>query len=163
MADTTLNLKIVDGGLVISEHGTVANFTPAASLLSSNQVLLYSQDVGGVSKGYIMDSDGRATELTNPSSVSTKTTNYTVQSGDYTVLANASGIVISLPDPTLHSGSVFNIKRINSAGNVTVSGYVGATSTGLLDGSSSALLTGQYSALVAQSSGPNWLALSRYL
>lgn len=82
----------------------------------------------------------------------TVTANYTMVSTDGIIYANGGAITVKLPDvSTLQGGEVFTIKRLNSAGNVTVSVFDAANDA--LDGTASEALTGQYHSITAQYAG----------
>lgn len=83
-------------------------------------------------------------------SVVTQTADYTatITSGEIVILAdNPSGLVITLPSAVGNSATI-NVKKLQAAGLVTVSGAI--------DGGSSAVLNGQNEAITLKSNGSTW-------
>lgn len=92
------------------------------------------------------------TSLVFPS-VNTQTANYSVLLTDRVIVCNASGaITITLPTAVGISGRMFDIKRINSSGNVTLA----TTSSQTIDGITTQVLTAQYDSITVISDGANW-------
>ena len=89
-------------------------------------------------------------------SVISKSSNYTLATGDYCVqaTAGAGGITITLPTAVGRSGIPFFVKRVDTgAGNVTVA----TTSSETIDGATSYLLTNQWQLIVVRSNGTGWI------
>jgi hypothetical protein len=86
---------------------------------------------------------------------STKTANYSIVAGDYTIRGNAVGgaFTVTLPVVAAAQGQVYNIKKIDSSINaVTVKGNGSDT----IDGSNTQVITRQYDSLTVQSNGTSW-------
>lgn len=87
--------------------------------------------------------------------ISTKTTTYTLTANDSVILADATGgaFTLTLPTAVGISGTVYDIKRINSgANNVTIDGAGSET----IDGGTTAVLAFQYESISIISNGTNW-------
>lgn len=87
--------------------------------------------------------------------IDTKTTDYTLDSGDDVILANASSaaLVMTLPSASgaNQEGKVYDIKKTDStSNNVTVSGVQN------IDGALTAVLSLQYEAITVISNGTQW-------
>jgi prefoldin subunit 5 len=90
--------------------------------------------------------------------ITTTTSNYTLSSNDYSVLANASSgaITITLPTASGIAGRIYVIKKIDSSANaVTITPNTGQT----IDGANSYALSTQYKYVVLQSTGSNWVII----
>ena len=90
--------------------------------------------------------------------ISTKTSvdsPYTLTSGDYTILADASSgaITIILPAAASSSGRILNIKKIDSSSNaVTIDGNLAET----IDGAATLTINSQWTSYTLQCDGTAW-------
>lgn len=87
------------------------------------------------------------------------TTSGNVVSGDYLIIADATGgaITMTLPPAALVPGRIYAFKRINSGGNaVIVDGYAAET----IDGAATHTLTPQWNSLTIMSNGVAWFILA---
>lgn len=90
--------------------------------------------------------------------VVTVTSNYTVDSDDYVILANATStpIIITLPSATSADLNEYNIKRINAGSNlVTILPQTGE----LIDGATSIAINFQYASIRVISNGTAWFII----
>ena len=89
----------------------------------------------------------------------TVTTSGNVQSGDYLIIADATGgvITMTLPPAALVPGRIYVFKRINSGANqVIVDGYAAET----IDGAATHTLTPQWNSVTIMSNGTAWFILA---
>lgn len=89
----------------------------------------------------------------------TVTTSGNVQSGDYLIIADATGgaITMTLPPAALVPGRIYAFKRINSGANaVIVDGYAAET----IDGAATHTLTPQWNSVTIMSNGTAWFILA---
>jgi hypothetical protein len=89
----------------------------------------------------------------------TVTTSGNVQSGDYLIIADATGgaITMTLPPAALVPGRIYVFKRINSGANaVIVDGYAAET----IDGAATHTLTPQWNSVTIMSNGVAWFILA---
>lgn len=87
--------------------------------------------------------------------VATKTANYNMVVADHLIVGNASGLTISLPDPTVALAGVLYVVKNTFAGNLTVNSQ-GVTKT--IDGAASKTLA-QWEKLQVISDGAQWLTV----
>jgi len=89
----------------------------------------------------------------------TVTTSGNVQSGDYLIIADATGgaITMTLPPAALVPGRIYAFKRISSGANtVTIDGYASET----IDGAATHTLTPQWNSVTIMSNGVAWFILA---
>lgn len=94
-------------------------------------------------------------------SIKTVTAAYTVQSNDYTILADATGAAFSVTLPAAASayntatgtGDLYIVKRINAGANAVTIQAAGAE---LIDGVNTQVLPVQWSSINMQSNGTSW-------
>jgi len=89
----------------------------------------------------------------------TVTTSGNVQSGDYLIIADATGgaITMTLPPAALVPGRIYVFKRISSGANaVIVDGYAAET----IDGAATHTLTPQWNSVTIMSNGVAWFILA---
>ncbi len=89
----------------------------------------------------------------------TVTTSGNVQSGDYLIIADATGgaITMTLPPAALVPGRIYAFKRISSGANaVIVDGYAAET----IDGAATHTLTPQWNSVTIMSNGVAWFILA---
>ncbi|HEY1166373.1 MAG TPA: hypothetical protein VGE90_14435 [Chitinophaga sp.] len=96
-----------------------------------------------------------ATNLTKVS------TSYTVNAGDNTVLADATGgaLTITLPSPGTIAGRMYTIKKIGSGGidnEVTIT-----TSGGTIDGNSNYIIYNDWTFVTLQTDGTDWYVIKK--
>ena len=87
------------------------------------------------------------------------TTSGNVVSGDYLIIADATGgaITMTLPPAALVPGRIYAFKRINSGANaVIVDGYAAET----IDGNLTHTLTPQWNSVTIMSNGVAWFILA---
>ena len=87
------------------------------------------------------------------------TTSGNVASGDYLIIADATGgaITMTLPPAALVPGRIYAFKRINSGANqVIVDGYAAET----IDGNLTHTLTPQWNSVTIMSNGVAWFILA---
>jgi hypothetical protein len=80
---------------------------------------------------------------------------YTVQTGDQFIIADASGgdITVNLPDVSNAAGRILHIKKIDSSGNDVI---VDAYDTETIDGEVTQPISTQYAAVSVVSDGSTW-------
>ena len=88
-------------------------------------------------------------------------TNYTVNAGDNTVLADASGsaLTITLPAPGTIAGRMYTIKKVGNGGidkEVTIS-----TTGGTIDGSSNYIIYNDWTFVTLQTDGSDWYVIKK--
>ena len=89
----------------------------------------------------------------------TVTTSGNVQSGDYLIIADATGgaITMTLPPAALVPGRIYAFKRISSGANaVIVDGYAAET----IDGAATHTLTPHWNSVTIMSNGVAWFILA---
>jgi hypothetical protein len=88
----------------------------------------------------------------------TKTSNYTVTTGDYIILCDATsgGFALTLPDATTCLGQVFIIKKIDITGSQINISTVGGQTIDSYGGSPTYVLSFQSQAFSLVSDGTNW-------
>lgn len=89
------------------------------------------------------------------------TTSYTVNAGDNTVLADASGsaLTITLPAPGTIAGRIYTIKKVGNGGidkEVTIS-----TTGGTIDGSSNYIIYNDWTFVTLQTDGSDWYVIKK--
>ncbi len=89
-------------------------------------------------------------------SLSTKSSNYTVTTGDAVLLGNAASNVVTftLPSAAGLTGRQFTIKKIDNSANAV---NVTTSSAQKIDGGTTVTLSSQWQALAVMSDGANWL------
>jgi hypothetical protein len=100
-----------------------------------------------------------ATVRTPTGAYRTVETTANVQSGDYLIIADATGgaITMTLPPAALVPGRIYSFKRINSGANaVIVDGYASET----IDGNLTHTLTPQWNSVTIMSNGVAWFILA---
>lgn len=82
-----------------------------------------------------------------------------VQSGDYLIIADATGgaITMTLPPAALVAGRIYSFKRINSGANAVIVDAYGAET---IDGSLTHTLTPQWNSVTIMSNGVAWFILA---
>ncbi len=87
----------------------------------------------------------------------TKTSDYTI--GNESIIfgdASSTNILFTLPDAGAYDGNVFQIKKIDTTGNlITISGSSGQT----IDNAASLSIDSPYTTLSVISNGQNWFIL----
>lgn len=97
----------------------------------------------------------RTQAISSAGGTSTKTADYTVTTGDFTILVDATGpVTITLPPAYAYPGMIVNIKNINT-GAVTVA----RSGSDTIDGVTSWDISAQYDSATFQSNGTNWFVL----
>ena len=87
------------------------------------------------------------------------TTSGNVLSGDYLIIADATGgaITMTLPPAALVPGRIYAFKRINAGANqVIIDGYASET----IDGATTHALTPQWNSLIIMTNGVAWFKLA---
>jgi len=87
----------------------------------------------------------------------TKTSSYTITTGDQIIIADAASgeINITLPTAVGSTGTYYTVKRINTSNSVTIV----TTSSQLIDGGSTVVLSTQYQSVTVVSNGSNWFII----
>ena len=103
-----------------------------------------------------------ATYLVDGSVMSAKYRNVTasgnVVSGDYLIVADATGgaITMTLPPAALVPGRIYTFKRVNSGANaVIVDGYAAET----IDGATTYTLSAQWNSVTVMNNGISWFII----
>lgn len=103
-----------------------------------------------------------ATYLVDGSVMSAKYRNVTasgnVVSGDYLIVADATGgaITMTLPPAALVPGRIYTFKRVNSGANaVIVDGYASET----IDGATTYTLSAQWNSVTVMNNGISWFII----
>lgn len=88
----------------------------------------------------------------------TKTTDYTAQLSDYTILCNAtSGVItITLPIASGNSGRIFNIKKIDTGSNAVI---IDGNSTELIDDELTYIIITAKESVTIQCTGSAWVVI----
>lgn len=94
-------------------------------------------------------------------SIKTVTAAYTIQTNDYTILADATGAAFSVTLPTAASaynsgtatGDIYVIQRINAGANAVTLQAAGAE---LINGVNTQVLNAQWTSVTVQSNGTSW-------
>ncbi|HPD66143.1 MAG TPA: hypothetical protein P5050_11305 [Bacteroidia bacterium] len=120
---------------------------------------LYAMDQNVTTSSNVSFANISGTGISLP--VASKTSNYTITSSDYSIVADASSgsINITLPDASGISGRIYVIKRLNSGANAVT---VLTTNSQTIDGLSSYSLSAQFATVMVQSDGSNWIILSKF-
>ena len=92
--------------------------------------------------------------------IATKTSAYTLTVKDRVILVNATSgaVTITLPVPATFTGTIFNIKKIDSSVNTVTVDSAGGNGGGLVDGGASITLN-QNDCIQAVSDGTNWYVI----
>lgn len=91
-------------------------------------------------------------------SIATKTSAYTINISDYTILADVSSGAFSITLPTAigNTGRMFVIKKMDSSANALT---LATTGSETIDDDLSISLKAQYSRAMVQSDGSNWVRI----
>lgn len=154
ISELTASAGITAGDVFVSVTGGPGNYTTrkvtAAQLAAHVTSSITELNVTSVSASNIVGKlNGLAT------SVSTVSTNTSLNTSQYVVLANAEAgnITLTLPDASTAANAHYAIKKIDSTSNiVTISGSNSQT----LDGEMFKQITTQYEAFFIVSNGSNW-------
>lgn len=101
---------------------------------------------------------------TKPTTISTKTADYTMVASDSTILVNATGAMVTITLPTAASvfkngiGQRFSIKKVDSSTNAVT---VKASGSELIDGMNTSANANQYDCVTVQSNGTAYYVISR--
>jgi len=98
----------------------------------------------------------RLSQLYGP--IETKTSDYTLTNGDYTILVDASSAEVNviLPEAQGNLGRIYHIKKIDNTGNnVVIDGHSNET----IDGETTKSIQFQYTCITVTSDGSNWFIL----
>jgi hypothetical protein len=99
----------------------------------------------------VMKSDGAIA-----TAIATKTTTYSITTGDSIILADATtaAFTVTLPSATTRTGAYFTVKKTNSNANAVT---VATTSSQTIDGVTTFTLSNQYDTITVVSDGANWM------
>lgn len=119
--------------------------------MQSLVVLLLCANLLGVNKVQVIRGLG-STATAAPTT--TKTFNYTATASDYTVRCDATtnSITVNLPSASSNVGKIYNIKKVDTSGNIIL--IVPCSET--IDGEVNHTISLPYANLTLQSNGIDW-------
>ena len=105
----------------------------------------------------ILPDDGMESPILE-SNIKTVTSNYSLLLNDFTILVNAlsGNVTITFPDATDNSGKIYNIKKIDSSGNLVI---LLPSGTQKIDGYSSQQIANMNTCLTIITDGVGWFII----
>lgn len=146
------------GNIIITfVHNGTQHYTRIHTPLPTSHNDLAGLQGGGANERY-HSTLAEYTKIQVLGTISTKTTAYIITSSDYTILADATAasFAATLPTAVGISGTIYNIKKIDSSVNtVTVDTTGGQT----IDGTLTQVISAQYDSITVQSNNANWFII----
>ena len=164
----------VDGGstlgmsLDVSSNLTVTGGLNVASSINTTGDITATAGTGVITGNYIVKNGGLATQflkadgtvdsnIYSQDKVTLHSGNYSVAASDYTVMEQANGSTVTLPNAATYSGRIFTVKNWHgSGGPITL-----ASAGGNIDGNASIGMSVDFS-YTLQSDGTNWSIIGCY-
>ena len=150
--NTTINYAncqlVSHSGATDSLYAAAAQTITNYGTISANKALNANVTVAGNQDGLFF----------TPGRIVTKTTTYTANSSDKTILADATGaaFTVTLPTAVGRDSVVYVVKKIDAGANAVT---VATTSSQTIDGAATASLAAQYAVVRVQSDGANWMVV----